>query len=44
VVAGRRGQSPATGEFLRLGALTVPAGLAVAVAALWLGLQFFGVP
>ncbi|NJC86325.1 SLC13 family permease [Planosporangium mesophilum] len=35
--------SPATGEFLRLGALTVPAGLAVAVAALWLGLRVFGV-
>jgi arsenical pump membrane protein len=37
-----RGQSPATGEFLRLGALTVPAGLAVAVVALWLGLHLRG--
>jgi arsenical pump membrane protein len=35
---------PATGEFLRLGALTVPACLVVGVAALWLGLQISGVP
>nr|WP_205861536.1 SLC13 family permease [Planosporangium flavigriseum] len=34
--------APATGEFLRLGAVTVPACLVVAVAALWLGLRVFG--
>jgi arsenical pump membrane protein len=37
-----RGYRPATGEFLRLGAATVPAGLAVGVAALWLGLRLSG--
>jgi arsenical pump membrane protein len=33
---------PALGEFLRLGALTVPASLAVAVLGLWAGLHVFG--
>jgi arsenical pump membrane protein len=33
---------PATGLFLRLGAATVPAGLAVGVAALWLGVRLTG--
>jgi arsenical pump membrane protein len=37
-----RGYRPTTGEFLRLGAATVPAGLAVGVAALWLGLRLSG--
>jgi arsenical pump membrane protein len=31
--------APATGEFVRLGALTVPLGLVAGVAALWLGLR-----
>ena len=35
----RRGDPPATGEFLRLGLLTVPACLVVGVAALWLSLR-----
>jgi arsenical pump membrane protein len=34
-----RDHPPATREFLRLGAATVPAALLVGVAALWLGLQ-----
>jgi arsenical pump membrane protein len=34
--------APVTGEFLRLGALTVPASLVVGVAALWLGLRVSG--
>ena len=34
-----RDHQPATWEFLRLGAATVPAALLVGVAALWLGLQ-----
>jgi arsenical pump membrane protein len=34
-----RDHAPVTGEFLRLGALTVPACLVVGVAALWLGLR-----
>ena len=34
--------TPATGEFLRLGAVTVPAGLVASVAALWVGLRIFG--
>jgi arsenical pump membrane protein len=33
---------PAIGEFLRLGALTVPAGLAAATLALWLALRVLG--
>lgn len=33
---------PAVGEFLRLGALTVPAGLAAATLALWLALRVLG--
>jgi arsenical pump membrane protein len=39
----RRGEPPVTGEFLRLGALTVPACLVVGVAALWLSLRVSGV-
>ncbi|MFG1605918.1 SLC13 family permease [Actinoplanes sp. NPDC049265] len=39
----RRGEPPGTGEFLRLGALTVPACLLVGVAALWLSLRVSGV-
>jgi arsenical pump membrane protein len=35
----RRGEPPVSGEFLRLGLLTVPACLLVGVAALWLGLR-----
>jgi arsenical pump membrane protein len=38
-----RDHPPATGEFLRLGAVTVPAGLVAGVAALWAGLRLFGV-
>jgi arsenical pump membrane protein len=34
-----RGHGPVTGEFLRLGALTVPACLLVGVAALWVSLR-----
>jgi arsenical pump membrane protein len=37
-----RGAAPATGEFLRLGAVTVPAALVAAVAALWCGLRVSG--
>ncbi|AGL21461.1 SLC13 family permease [Actinoplanes sp. N902-109] len=37
-----RGQPPVTGEFLRLGALTVPACLIVGVASLWLSLRVSG--
>jgi arsenical pump membrane protein len=33
---------PAVGEFLRLGALTVPTGLAAATLALWLALRVLG--
>ena len=33
---------PTVGEFLRLGALTVPAGLAAATLALWLALRVLG--
>jgi arsenical pump membrane protein len=33
---------PSLGEYLRLGALTVPAALAAAVVGLWLGLQLIG--
>jgi arsenical pump membrane protein len=35
----RHGAAPDLGEFTRLGLLTVPAGLVVAVLALWLGLR-----
>jgi arsenical pump membrane protein len=38
-----RDAAPATGEFLRLGALTVPAALVAGVAALWLGLRWGGI-
>jgi arsenical pump membrane protein len=34
---------PAVGDFLRLGALTVPAALCLGVAALWAGVKVFGV-
>jgi len=34
---------PRTGEFLPLGALTVPAGLLAATVALWLGLRLGGI-
>ncbi|MEV0838512.1 SLC13 family permease [Actinocatenispora sera] len=34
---------PAAGEFLRLGASTVPAGLVVATVALWCGLRLTGI-
>jgi arsenical pump membrane protein len=37
-----RDAPPSTSEFLRLGALTVPACLAVAVATLWAGLRVWG--
>jgi arsenical pump membrane protein len=39
---GRRGSVPELGEFTRLGLLTVPAGLVIAVLALWAGLQGLG--
>jgi arsenical pump membrane protein len=35
-----RDAAPEMGEFLRLGALTVPLGLVAGVAALWLGLRW----
>jgi arsenical pump membrane protein len=38
-----RDAAPATGEFLRLGILTVPACLLAGVAALWLALRLSGV-
>jgi len=38
-----RQAEPELGEFIRLGALTVPAGLVAGVAALWLALQVVGV-
>jgi arsenical pump membrane protein len=37
-----RDHPPVAGEFLRLGALTVPPCLLAGVAALWLGLRVFG--
>jgi arsenical pump membrane protein len=37
-----RDAAPSTGEFLKLGALTVPAGLVAGVVSLWLGLRAFG--
>ena len=39
---GRRESVPELGEFTKLGLLTVPAGLVVAVLALWAGLQAMG--
>jgi arsenical pump membrane protein len=38
-----RDAAPSAGRFLRLGALTVPAALIAAVAALWAGLRLAGV-
>ena len=38
----RHGLAPDLGEFTRLGLLTVPAGLVVAVLALWAGLHLAG--
>jgi arsenical pump membrane protein len=37
-----RDAEPATAEFLRLGAVTVPAALAAATLALWLALRALG--
>jgi len=37
-----RDHPPGTGEFLRLGAVTVPACLVVGVGALWVSLRLFG--
>jgi arsenical pump membrane protein len=36
------GSAPDLGEFTRLGLLTVPAGLVIAVLALWVGLRALG--
>jgi arsenical pump membrane protein len=36
------GAAPDLGEFTRLGLLTVPAGLVIAVLALWAGLRVIG--
>jgi arsenical pump membrane protein len=41
-VLHERGTGPALGEFTRLGLLTVPAGLTVAVLALWAALHLIG--
>jgi arsenical pump membrane protein len=41
-VLHRHGTAPDLGEFTRLGLLTVPAGLLVAVLALWAGLRVIG--
>jgi arsenical pump membrane protein len=41
-VLHERGTGPALGEFTRLGLLTVPAGLTVAVLALWAALHVIG--
>jgi arsenical pump membrane protein len=38
----RHGSAPDLGEFTRLGLLTVPAGLVLAVLALWAGLRVMG--
>jgi arsenical pump membrane protein len=38
----RHGEAPDLGEFTRLGLLTVPAGLVLAVLALWAGLRTMG--
>jgi arsenical pump membrane protein len=39
---GPHGSAPDLGEFTRLGLLTVPAGLLVAVLALWVSLHGIG--
>jgi arsenical pump membrane protein len=41
-VLHERDAEPAVGEFLRLGALSVPAALAAATLALWLALHVLG--
>lgn len=41
-VMHRHGSGPDLGEFTRLGLLTVPAGLVLAVLALWAGLRVIG--
>jgi arsenical pump membrane protein len=41
-VMRRHGSAPDLGEFTRLGLLTVPAGLVIAVLALWAGLRVIG--
>jgi arsenical pump membrane protein len=41
-VLHRHGTAPDLGEFTRLGLLTVPAGLLVAVLGLWAGLRVIG--
>ena len=38
----QHGSAPDLGEFTRLGLLTVPAGLVVAVLLLWAGLRLIG--
>jgi arsenical pump membrane protein len=38
----QHGSAPDLGEFTRLGLLTVPAGLVLAVLALWAGLRLIG--
>ncbi len=41
-VVRQHGSAPSLGEFTRLGLLTVPAGLIIAVLALWAALHAFG--
>jgi arsenical pump membrane protein len=41
-IARQHGSAPDLGEFTRLGLLTVPAGLVIAVLALWAGLRLIG--
>jgi arsenical pump membrane protein len=41
-VLHHHGSAPNLGEFTRLGLLTVPAGLVIAVLALWAGLRTMG--
>jgi arsenical pump membrane protein len=41
-IARHHGSAPGLGEFTRLGLLTVPAGLVLAVLALWAGLKVLG--
>jgi arsenical pump membrane protein len=41
-VLQRHGSAPDLGEFTRLGLLTVPAGLVLAVLAMWAGLRLAG--
>ena len=41
-VLRQHGSGPSLGEFTRLGLLTVPAGLILAVLALWAALHAFG--